>query len=179
MLRRKRFSGDYADLNVATDSTGVYRSFVTSSRGGSGNAVEDVDSDGLATKPYLYQNAEERARSDHYCSKMPWQHVNEEIASQAARNKFAPTLLPSSLVDREDAFLAFQRSTKSQMDAMNRSFNEQLKQIASLVQPKEKEKDSKRGIKQEKNEYDSLGFVGKPPTTSSYCTFWKFSRPAT
>ncbi len=123
-------------MTVTTDSTGVYRPFVTSSGVASDNTIEDVDSDGLSTKPYLFQNAEERERIDHYCSIMPWQHAQNEVASQA-RNKPAPTLPPSCRVDPVDALLAFQRSTKSQMDAMSRSFTEQLKQIASLVQPKE------------------------------------------
>ena len=43
-LRKKRFSGDYADLNVGTDSTGVYRSFTTSSSVASEGLVEDLDS---------------------------------------------------------------------------------------------------------------------------------------
>jgi hypothetical protein len=165
MLRPKRFGGHYADLTVATDSTGVYRAFVTSSGVAADNSVEDFDSDGLSTKPFLFQTAEERARSEEYFKLMPWQHTQNEIARKP-RNKPASTLQPRSTVDPEEALLAFQRSTQIQMDAMNRSFKEQLKQIASLVQPKENEKESKTGIKQGKNEYDSLGNPPPPPTTT-------------
>ena len=67
-LRKKRFSGDYADLNVVTDSTGVYRSFTTSSTVALDDQVEDVDSDGLPTKPYLHQSDKERAGTDQWVS---------------------------------------------------------------------------------------------------------------
>jgi hypothetical protein len=50
-LRKKRFSGDYADLYVETDSTGVYRTFTTSSGLPSNAKVDDVDYDGRLPLP--------------------------------------------------------------------------------------------------------------------------------
>jgi hypothetical protein len=110
-LRKKRFSGDYADLNVETDSTGFYRSFTTSSRAASEDVVEDVDSDGLATKPYLHQTNIERACTDHYLSIPAWKHTQNSMNANI-RSKPATTPTPSSPDDPEDAFLAFQRSLR-------------------------------------------------------------------
>jgi hypothetical protein len=97
-LRKKRFSGHYAELNVEADSTGVYRAFTTSSGLPSNVLVEGVEYDGPPPLP-----------------------------------------TPSSPDDPQDPFLAFQRSTQRQMDAMNRNFQEQMRMMASLVEVKVRE----------------------------------------
>ncbi len=66
-------------MNVGTNSTGVYRSFTTSSRVASEGLVEDLDSDGQATKPYLHQNEQERANTDNYLAIPAWQHTQNEM----------------------------------------------------------------------------------------------------
>jgi hypothetical protein len=84
-LRKKRFTGDYADMNVVKDSTGVYRSFKTSSTVASDAHIEDLDSDGVATKPYLHQSDKERAQTDAWLGIPAWKHTQNSMNASRTR----------------------------------------------------------------------------------------------
>ena len=144
---------------------GVYRAFATFPKLNSGHQVEDVDSDGLSTKPYLHQTEEERAATDHYCSIPTWKHTQNDM-NASIRSKSASTLPLVSPVDPENILLEFQRSTQRQMDAMNQAFNEQMTRMASLVQVKGEGKDNKGGVKKVQTDFDSLGNPPPPPKSA-------------
>ena len=156
-------------MNVATDSTGVYRSFTTSAGVETDDQVEEVDSDGLSKKDYLHQNAKERAYTEAYIADMPYEHVHKVMnreRNRAMSTTPARTTRPSSPDDPEDAFIKFQRLTQKRMDEMNRNFNEQMTHMASLVQQKQEVQERKKVIKQVKKEYDTLGNPPPPPSTA-------------